>query len=170
VSDDPQFVLRFVPHIKSNSPSFPKDASMMASKGFNLYPQRASTSTSSTSTSSPSSSKTSAASDSNGTTKKKNKNKKKSKTGAIAGGVLGGLVVLALLLGGMLVVLRRLRKKKEATDSSNSGPTGKKGGVQTYAYEIITPPAEPLMAQNRTPEIQDTLPSKGHYAPSTNHT
>jgi hypothetical protein len=41
--------------------------------------------------------------------------KSKTPVGAIAGGVLGGLVVLALLLGGILLLLRRKRKQRAET-------------------------------------------------------
>ncbi|KAF2465808.1 uncharacterized protein BDR25DRAFT_345962 [Lindgomyces ingoldianus] len=126
VKTDPQFVLRFKPH--SNPPLFTSTDNESPSRGFILLTgneQSSSASSSatapSTSTSTPSS--TTASAQSSSSTSEPNA-KKKTNVGAIAGGVLGGLVFIGLLCAVALLLLKLAKNKKNARDANRGGQEG----------------------------------------------
>jgi cbb3-type cytochrome oxidase subunit 3 len=165
VSKDPQYVLRFVSHVKSDTPTYPKDSPMFGSRGFYIYPgPNAASSATPTPSSSPTPGPT-ASNTANGTgsSSAAPKKKKKSNAGAIAGGVLGGLVVLALILVGVLMLLRRQRKKKEdaAAYKGLSRDEERHDVKDQYAYEAPTPTAELPDQRHEATELPGSEPQPG---------
>jgi len=87
----------------------------------------------------------------------------KTPIGAIAGGVLGGLVVLALLLGGILILLRRKRKQRAAaaTEQGKSQQNGYNGYYELNPQEL---------PGHKTPELyghdmrHELAPGQGKHA------
>jgi hypothetical protein len=170
-------VLRFVSHVKSDTPTYPKDSPMFGSRGFYIYPgPNAASSATPTPSSSPTPGPTASnAANGTGSSSTAPKKKKKSNAGAIAGGVLGGLVVLALILVGVLMLLRRQRKKREAAVAykSVSRDEERNDVKDHYAYEAPRPTVELADHRYEATELPGSEPQPGaltgQYASRKHH-
>jgi cbb3-type cytochrome oxidase subunit 3 len=149
---------------------------MFGSRGFYIYPgPNAASSATPTPSSSPTPGPT-ASNAANGTGSSSTApKKKKSNAGAIAGGVLGGLVVLALILVGVLMLLRRQRKKREdaAAYKSVARDEERNDVKDHYAYEAPTSTVELADHRYEATELPGSEPQPdaltGQYASRKHH-
>lgn len=102
---------------------------------------------------------------------KNSKKSSKSPVGAIAGGVLGGLVVLAILLGGVLFILHRKRKQRASLEGASGGSESQGAESDKMVVDdeekmrtngFYGPNYHELSGQGATPELD---PARGQVAP-----
>jgi hypothetical protein len=107
---------------------------------------------------------TSSAGEHNANSSKK-KNKSETPVGAIAGGVLGGLVVLALVLVGVLLLLRRKRKQRDAQDAAGAEGTAYAPQEKAQQNGYYGPVLHEADGRETHHAAQELDPARGQIAP-----